>query len=423
MNKKNFTLKEFLQKKEIIVSFVVYCLGNIFSVTFLSEKNMNKNILTFLNKDVNLGTVLTIILSIVFLLFLFFSYAIQKEKEAEKQIVIAKKDREKWEKARRKLNSSSTEDKGESIFNLAIGLDTYEPVKYRLLEEAAMEHNHVLSAIYLGNLYHSGLMKGKRTIIEKNHSKAYELYMHAANFDTTGIALWRLGWMYELGQAPDTSKDTTENQKFAFDYYKRSSDYGYPKAYNSIGKFQQLGLAGLTKNTVDAHYNYKMADSGGDIFATLNSAYIHAEKEESFSSAIDCFERAMSKNSPLAHLKFADFLVENYDYFQKKYSHWDIIEFYCKAIELTTSDISAKAYFNLGKLLQNDILGFNKYKEKTASRLSLDFDEDIEKACNLKAYDILKTLSNQGVSFTKSTQKFYEKIKNYINNGFVYINK
>lgn len=420
MKNSDFNFRKFLQQKKVIVSFVVFCLGEVFSVAFLNEKNMSKNILTVLGNEVSLGLILIIVLLITFLLFLAFTYAGQKAKEAEKQIKLAEQEKQKWNEVRTNFNLASTKDKGEIIFRLAIGLDTYEPVKYKMLEEAATKYNHVLSAIYLGNLYHSGLMKGKRTIIEKNYEKAYELYIKATDFDTTGIALWRLGWMYELQQAPNAAKSKVENQITAFDYYKKSSKFHYPKAYNSLGKFQQFGLANLTENTVEAHYNYKIADEGGDIFATLNSAYIHAEKESSYSSAVDCFSRAMAKDSPLAYLKFADFLVKNYNYFKEEYSHWDVLELYCKAIELTNGDISAKAYFNLGQVLKNNETGFVKYKDKIVKRLSLDLNDNIEKVCTLKACDILENLSQQGVRFTDSTQAFYAKIKNYIDNSFVW---
>lgn len=420
MRNSGFNFKKFLQQKKIIVSFIVFCLGEVFSVAILNEKNMSKSILTILGNEVNLGFVLIVIFLIAFLLFLAFEYANQRVKEAENQIELAEQEKQKWEETRKNFNLASIEDKGKILFNLAIGLDTYEPVKYKMLEEAAIKYNHPLSAIYLGNLYHSGLIKDKKIIIEKNYEKAYELYIKAVDFDTTGIALWRLGWMYELGQAPDASKNQVENQITAFDYYKISSKYHYPKAYNSLGKFYAMGYAGLIQNSVKAGHYYEIADEGGDAFATLNSAYIHSEKEDEYPCAVDCFKRAMAKDSPLAYLKFADFLVKNYNYFKEEYSHWDVLEFYCKAIELTNGDISAKAYFNLGQVLKNDELGFSEHKERITKKLSLDLDNDIEKVCTIKACDILENLSQQGVRFTDSTQAFYAKIKNYIDNSFVW---
>ena len=420
MKNSDFNFKKFLRQKMTIISFIVFCLSEMVSVKFLNEENMSKTILTVLGYEVSLGFVLIITLLIAFLLCLAFAYAGQRARTAENEIKLAEEEKQKWEETRKDFNLASAEDKGKILFNLAIGLDTYEPVKYKMLEEAATKYNHALSAIYLGNLYHSGLMKGKRTIIEKSYEKAYYLYIKAIDFDTTGIALWRLGWMYELGQSPDASKNKVENQITALDYYEKSSKYHYPKAYNSLGKFHAQGYAGLKQNSVKAGYYYETADEGGDAFATLNSAYIHSEKEDEYPCAVDCFKRAMAKDSPLAYLKFADFLVKNYDYFKKEYSHWEVLELYCKAIELTNGDVSAKAYFNLGQVLKNNETEFAKYKEKIAKKLALDLDDNIEKVCTLKAYEVLQNLSQQGVRFTDSTQVFYAKIKAYIDNGFVW---
>ncbi len=425
----DLSLCEYLKQKRFLVPFILFCFGEVFSCILFNDVTLNTNIFTFLGRQVKLGILLLFMLLIIYILFTVFDFAaakvniaknqfdkytkkIEDLEEKENQIVSDfTKKQEDLEEIKRILMSDKKIDKGEILFNIAMGVNTYEPTKYHMLEEAAVKYHHVESAIYLANLYYSGLTNGKKIIIDKDYQKAYELYIEAEKFDLTGVAAWNVGWMYEHGTAPNSKKDDVESEKIAFEYYQKSTSMNYPKAYNSIGKFYTKEKAGLKRDIMKEIECFVKADEGGDPNALLNRAYIYSEEEQWFDNAIECYKTAIEKESPLAHLKFADFLVKNYSHFKKDYSPWEILSLYCKVAKQTNIDVSAKAYYNMGKILNDEKSDFYQFREQVCDKLGLNASNNIQEECSSKAYEILEDLLHKGITFEGFTLELYEELK------------
>lgn len=408
----DMSLCEYLKQKSFLISFIVFCLSEIFSYVILKDKTLDTNIFTVLGRDVNLGVLLLFVFFILFVLYTILNFAVSKVKKAKVQFDKYTKSLEDLEEIKRILRLEKKSDKGEILFNIAMGVNTYELSKYHMLEEAATTHHHSEAAIYLANLYYSGLTNGKKIIINKNHRKAYDLYMEADKYDLTGVAAWHIGWMYEHGEAPNSKNNDVESQKIALKYYEKSASLDYPKAYNSIGKFYTKEFAGLKRDFMKEIEYFVKADKGGDPYALLNRAYLYSEQEKWFNQAILCYQKAIEKESPLAYLKFADFLAEHYAHFKEDYTPWEILSLYCEVAKQTNIDVSAKAYYNMGLLLNDEKSVFSKFTQQVCNELNLNVSKNIQEECFSKAYVILEDLLQKGIVFEGFTLEIYEKLKN-----------
>lgn len=422
--------KEILIKENGLKEVLSIIISAVICYLFFNEHIMSKELFTFMGRTIDYGAFLFSILIMFFIFFLIYKYIkkIQKEINLKNEYIKENSLKIKEElqilqereieigRIKKALNTPLLEDEGNKIFNLAMGLDTYEPVKYSMLEEAATKHRHAFAGIYLGNLYYSGLKKGDKVIVKQNYELAFNMYMKAIEKDISGVAFWSLGWMYEHGQAPNSLTDDLKSQKKAYDCYIQSSKLGYAKAHNSLGRFYDKGYAGLSYDSTRVANHFLLADEGGDIYGTLNLAYTYSKNKE-YENAATCFKKAIKKGSPLAYLKFADFLLENFVQLKEininEYSYRDILFLYCEAIKLNNSDVSAKAYYHIGQLLNDNRNEFCRYKDEIVTALSLEDLIDIEKQCNLRAYEILKCAEEQKITFEKPTEELYAKLKQY----------
>ena len=267
------------------------------------------------------------------------------------------------------------------------------------------------AGIYLGNVYQSGLKKGDSIIIQKDNQKAFSYYEAASKKDPYGIALWRMGWSYERGQV-GAAMEKEDREKTALSFYKQSRDLQYGKAYNSIGKFYNKGLGGLSQNRFVAIEQYGKAEELDDHFATLNKAMI-LSKMGNLDEAEKSFRKAICTNSPGAYTAFASFIQANRDNF-KKYSNEQILELYCKAALIKNSNVAARAFYEIADFVceHPDVTNI----ESVSQILFETVENNFTLSCRLKAYEILLNNLKAGIRFTPEDMELSMKIAKTIGN-------
>ena len=404
-----YSIKRFLKSKRLIGTSILFLLGEFFS-NLLSDYFLDKEILSIFDHKLSFGVILCVVIFIIFVVYLIFECSFDLIKHAKREYKNAQNLKDEYKNRIIELNSQRNKEKGEEYFRLALGLDTYEPVKFDLLEEAATKHHHIYSAMYIGNLYHNGLRRGEKVIFEKNNAVSFEMYKSVIDYDTYGVALWKVGWMLERGQAPECTDNEEENQRNALKYYEESAKLGYAKAFNSIGKFYQFGLGGKNVDRVEAISNYKIADEKGDIYATLNKAYIHCQNEDEFPLAEECFTKAIKTGSPLAHLKFAAFINDNWDYFKFRYSRLYILELLCLAANSNNGSDAARAYYLIGKLFENDIDNYGQHIAFVSEKLSINSLDNFHKECYRTALKMFENLYYDGVKLNNTSKRIYAEL-------------
>lgn len=357
---------------------------------------LNHKIPVKIDREVSLIWVISVPLVLLFILYLILVYFKIKSREAEKQ-------RRELSSKIESLNATLSSE-GNKLFFLALGLDTYEPSKVNLLHDAAVLHHHSLSGIYLGNLYHNGLKNHQTVIIEKNYEKANYYYSLVLDCDPTGVAAWRLGWMYEQGYL-EKQLPKIEREKIAYGYFLKSAKLHYPKAFNSLGKFYQNGRAGLIQNRVEAISYYRKGAQSGDFYATLNEAYLHATVPEEFALAEECFQNAVRMNSPLAWLKYGMFLEENYEVLKGRHGKEEILNCYLQSVKYENSNVYGRAYYYLGSFIKN-----NPDIELPDGLLPHRHGEPVQR-CLDEAYDTLQAIIDSGVSLNGDLQRIYNLLK------------
>lgn len=356
--------------------------------------------------------ILGVLFFVLFLTSLIFIYIHQLKIEYKKvQLALSKihvslKEKDEIQKSlvNELHKDQDRNNKGTQLFNLAMALDTFEPSKFTLLEKASAAGNYY-AGIYLGNIYQSGLKKGDAIIINKDNQKAYSYYEAASKKDPYGIAFWRMGWAYERGHV-GTEMKTEDREKMAFQFYERSRDMQYAKAYNSIGKFYNQGRGGLRKNQFDAIEQYGKAEELGDHFATLNKAMILA-KMENYDEAEEFFKKAIITNSPGAYTAFASFIQSNREHF-KTYSDEMILDLYSQAALIKNSNVAAKAFYEIADFICGHPNVINK--DSLSIKLFGTIEEEFILSCRLKAYEILLNNLKAGIRFTPRDFEFSIKI-------------
>ncbi len=185
------------------------------------------------------------------------------------------------------------------------------------------------------------------------------------------------------------------------------------KAFNSIGKFHRDGI-GVEKNPLKAIQYFREATERGDIYSILNEAYIHAEKEESFKLAIECYEKAIEQNTSLSYLKFGEFIEKNVEYFSKNKYKYDILkvfDYYLTAIKLSNGPVAARVYYNIGCMLSSDA-SLIVSKSKEIQKLFGSEQRDIVNLAFQKSKTIFENSIRRNVVLSHTDKEVYNNLKN-----------
>lgn len=413
--------KEYVSIGKIISWLFALVFGEVI-VFLLEDKGIfGEAAVSIMEKPIKNAYIIAVILFIAFTIFFLvscFRKKISKYKENEKEMTIKTKELEKekiiilkYKELLKKFNDEQIKDEGNKLFNIAMALDTFEPSKMKLMAEAAEKHHNLYAGIYLGNLYHSGLFNGDVEIVAKEYDKAYYYYKMVSDYDYTGIALWRIGWMYENGQI-FTEMPSIERKKIAKEYFERAKEMNFVKAYNSLGKFYRDGEV-VEKNLNEAVYLFREATKRGDTFSILNEAYIHASNPESFDLAVKCFEESIKNKIPLAYLKFGEFIESSVERFTDSKYNYDLFsafDMYLTATRISNGTIAARAYYSIGKLLSSEPSTIIK-RRKEINELFGSAPVDVVQASYEKSVEIFERCMKRKVILSVTDEGIYNKLK------------
>ncbi len=347
-----------------ISSFVLVIFERIVTVKLL-ESNHKVTVLTLI-----ILIIISTFISYIILTLYYESKNLKREEMHQKEIVAKEKII--------KDNNSNKQTEGNRLFELSLGLHTFNEIRFPLMNKAAIEFNDIYSAVVLANLYISGL----GDIIQQDYQKAIDLYNCVIDFDTTGLVNWSLGWMYENGLGCDVDL----NQALLL--YQKAAQKGYGKAYNSLGKFYQYGKI-LDKDDIKAGENYLKAAKKGDINGALNAGFLYAKKLAQPKRAEEQFKVAIELGSAVGKLHLGKLYLYHSDVFSNV-TNQEIADLFTKAISsnyLSERQIAC-GYFGLANVLKRD-------SDVDVSPLDFETVQEKKKFCLIRAYNILFELNEK----------------------------
>lgn len=294
------------------------------------------------------------------------------------------------------MNINTELNEGDRLFLMALSQSLYEPLKIGLLEKAVVEHNNVLSAIVLANLYYSGVEQNGKQILRKSSEKAADIYTTISKYDSFGVCEWELGWFYE-NQLIDAAKALSRSEclNIAREYYEKSAKKGFAKAYNSLGKFIHYGFGGMEKSFTKAIEYYIKAANLGDIYGIMNCGltsmdryYDDSTRKEALDEAEKYFINAALYNNNEGLLQLG--VIHEIKIADAREHLNKAKEYYIKAFLVVENQYSATAYYKLGKLINNnEVL---KKDEDIIAALGKRRYQDLAIECFTRSYEIFQTL-------------------------------
>ena len=317
------------------------------------------------------------------------------------------------------MDNALEKERGCQLFLMSLSQCLHEPLKIGLLEQAVVECNDVLSALVLADIYNSGIEHNGKIIIAANNEKAADIYKKMAKYDSNGVCDWQLGWFYE-NQTIDEAKsiNISEALIIAKNYYEKSAEKNYAKAYNSLGKFSYYGLGGSPQDFTQALKFYILAANLGDIYGIMNCGLINMERyyrDTTNTNALDeaeqYFQKAAIYNNSEGLLQLGIIneikMIKDPSFLNKAK------EYYIKAIQTVENQYSASAYYKLAQLITNyeelksdsqiiDGLGKRKYN-------------DLKVECLNRAYKIFQDMDINNRQIKGVYKDYYDKIISMFN--------
>ena len=307
-------------------------------------------------------------------------------------------------------------DKGTRLLFMSLCQNYTEPLRITLLRESAFTYHNMISAILLANIYRSGIKQDDKYLITPDLEKAYDVYIKVEKNDQLGISAWELGWIYENNLIPMTQKMAEEDRmKTAYKYYEMSAEKGFPKAYNSLGKFYYNGWGGLIYDYHKAEKYYSKAAELDDIYAIMNYGLLSMRKysiqgeEKDLIEAERYFKKAIQYDNTEGYLQLG--IIYEIKISKNPESLYESKNYYITAIRMVENQYSADAYYRLGKLI-------NRYEE-------LENDDEILKMlgkmklkrasieCFNRALEIFSKAEQNNYRLDGDYKKDYEELKKH----------
>lgn len=321
------------------------------------------------------------------------------------------------EVGRLKNNSLYTKEPGTMSLLMALSQDTYEPLKFELLKQAAYEHKNVLAAVILAGFYKSGLKTDNHVVLEQDPDIAFDLYKSVNDCDNYGITDWLIGFSLECNQTSESNCMTDdERKKTALQYYSISAKKGFPKAENSIGKFYHYGWVTGQKNPTEAIGHYQNAAKAGDVYALINCGHsemkqYYTNKVTSLYNAQEYFQQASNYDNSEAWLWLGIVSEERIKYEQDKETELLIRakDCYLKSFDHTDNKYSASGQYKLGCLIKKYSL-FEK-DLNLASALEADESDDLAILCFSRAYSLFHNIYENNKTPLDRYKRYYDNLK------------
>lgn len=388
------------------------------------------------NLEINLGILIIIVASIFWVFILFWDAQRQKNKALEESnnsqknvINDLNKEIESLKKEVEEIKSSYTvspgEDKGgNDLLFMALTQHPAEPLKITMLEKATNEHNNLIAALILGNIYEYGVENDGHVLLKGDREKAFKIYNKICENDNYGVSDWMVGWYYQNNYVDDTKKlEEDERLERAKEFYENSKNKGFPKAKNSLGNFIKGSRVGYnyTRNIGLMIRYYSEADEQGDNYATLNYGHYYLEQFysskdiKSLEAASDLYEKTAKMKSPEGFVKLA---IVNIEFFKSK----NDIQYLNNAIEnlinsfsYGTNQFAAAGYCILGTLMKQYPNVF-KYDDVVKKIPSNRFNNPIIE-CYVIAYEIFLDLIAKGKTISEENKRYFKALSSAFQNA------
>lgn len=385
--------------------------------------------------SINLGVLLVIVIGVTWVISLIFDIQNQKYKELEKSNVLKQNEisdlnneinslKKEMDKIRSSLTVSLGEDKkGNDLLFMALTQHPAEPLKITMLEKATNEHNNIIAALILGNIYEYGVKSNGKVLLKENAEEAFKIYEKICENDNYGVSDWLMGWFYQ-NKYIENAKGLSDDERYekARKFYETSKNKGFPKAKNSLGNFIINNRAGFdSKKNIGAMIRYySEADEQGDNYATLNYGHYYlkqfrASKDISFlEEAKSLYEKAAKMKSPEGYLKLAITNVEFY--MRKKDIQYleDAKESLINAVFYSSGQFAAAGYCILGTLTKQypDIFKRDVTKKLPSNRFNNPIIE-----CYVISYEIFLGLIASKKNISEENKRYFEALSSAFQNA------
>ena len=341
--------------------------------------------------DVQFGALIVGIVAINLIIAYFGVSAFSNLKQQVKAL-------EKINEAHEKQLDEAIKEEGDRYLYMALSQAPDEPHRYTLLKKCVDDHDHPIAAILLGTAYRYGVTHNDKRIIEADIEKAVAIYEKFCNPDAFGIFNWHLGFYYRNNLIEKSKKiaDKGEREKIAFEYFEKSAEKEFPKAFNSLGMCY-MGGHGTSFDPLKGHENYKRARDLGDVYGAITAGSIYEKyydeeksdekKKAAFIDAVECYTTAKDQDSPEGYMRLAMIHEKNLNLIS--ITPKEIASYYLKATHVKNK-ISAISYYRLGELLLR--YGYLQDDKEIRNSLNLDKDDDPVESCYRNSNDIFLKL-------------------------------
>lgn len=320
------------------------------------------------------------------------------------------------------MNLNIKHNEGDRLFLMILSKSLRELLKIiGASDKKAIEYNNVISNLMLANLYNIGVKWNGKQLFLQDREKAAEIYIKICEYDPFGVCFWELGRFYEY-QLIDAAKTLSLSECLivARNYYEKSAEKGYTKAYNSLGKLTYYGYDGEEKNIFKALEYYKIAADSGDIYAIMNLGLINMEQYYNNSNKKSYLEEAEKYFIKAALYNNSEGLFQLGIIYEIKTAD-DIKylnkakEYYIRAILTATveNQYSAAAYYKLGNLINNNAI--LKNDNEIIMALGHRQHQDLVIECFNRSYKLFQTLDLNCEKLKGMYRDCYIELKNMLN--------
>lgn len=219
-----------------------------------------------------------------------------------------------------------------------------------------------MKRIVIALIFLMGWMCGVAQTAEKLYEKGMEAheqndYSSAINYfklSNDSSSLYMLGLYYENGFA------CIKDDKIALNYYFKSAETGYAKAYHTLGMAYNYGYLGVAKNTNQAIEWYKKGIEKGNSSCMVGIGGVYLKLRE-YESCYKWYSRALDAGNTAALLPLARCYRSGYGV-EKNYLR--ALEYYKQRLDMDANKLDYSPAYDIAQLYQEGGYGLDKNYRK-----------------------------------------------------------
>lgn len=370
--------------------------------------------------SLNLGLIFIIVLAVLWI-FSIVIVTLRNQKE-----ILQKENNDKQKEIDKLNDLISPENRnrleGMTLLFMALTQHPAEPLKISMLERA-VEKENLIAGLILANIYEYGIEKNGEILLEENVEKAFSMYSKVSQFDSYGICNWMIGAYFQNDRIEEAHKHN-ENKRLeiAKQYFEKSLEKNFPKAYNSLGGLisgEKLGydriidrekMEGYFRKASELGDNYGKINLGNYLLDTYYLTYQANNKEEDLLkhlvSAKKQFEDAATMNSPEAFVKLGMIYLEMYNFNRSQECVLNAQKQFERSISFGRNQFAGAGYFLIGNLLKRypELADSNSLK----SIITFDRFNDLTIECFVRSYEIFNDLLLEGKAVNGENRRYFK---------------